>query len=64
MKKIACKSCKILVTGDICPLCKKPVSKSKSVNWQGQINVLDPVRSKIAQKVGVKDKGEYAIKVN
>jgi RNA polymerase subunit RPABC4/transcription elongation factor Spt4 len=64
MKKLVCKDCKVLVkNGDVCPICKKPISKS-SVNWQGQVNVLDPLRSKIAKKIGAKHKGEYAIKVN
>ena len=58
MKK-ACKTCKIFVTGDTCPICK---NKQFVENWKGRIAILDPEKSKIAEKVGIKVKGEYAIK--
>lgn len=32
-------------------------------NWQGRINVIDSDKSFIAKKIGIKQKGEYAIKV-
>jgi RNA polymerase subunit RPABC4/transcription elongation factor Spt4 len=60
MKKKVCKSCKIFVEGDICPLCKKT---SFSNNWQGRISFLNTKRSKIAHEMNVDSKGEYAIKV-
>ena len=60
MKKKACKACKVFVQGDSCPLCK---GSQFSTTWQGRINVLDPNKSEIAQKIHVKVKGEYAIKV-
>jgi DNA-directed RNA polymerase subunit E" len=59
-KKKVCKTCKILVDGDKCPLCK---NANFSTNWQGRIYVVDPKRSQIAEKIGLKAKGEYAIKV-
>jgi RNA polymerase subunit RPABC4/transcription elongation factor Spt4 len=31
--------------------------------WQGRLNILDANKSMIAQKIGIKVKGEYAIKV-
>tara|TARA_Y100000310_G_C20564426_1_gene754714 strand:- start:199 stop:378 length:180 start_codon:yes stop_codon:yes gene_type:complete len=58
MKK-ACKTCRIFVTGDACPICK---NKQFVENWKGRLAVLDPEKSKIAEKVGIKVKGEYAIK--
>lgn len=61
MRKKVCKSCKIIVQGDSCPLCKK---NSFATNFQGQINVLDANKSFIAKKICIKVKGEYAIKSN
>lgn len=60
MKKKACKKCKLLIEGGECPLCK---SNQLSTNWQGRIFIIDPNKSLIAQKIGIKAKGEYAIKV-
>ena len=59
MKKKVCKSCKIFVEGNVCPLCK---GNQFSINWQGRLHVLDANKSTIAEKVEIKAKGEYAIK--
>jgi DNA-directed RNA polymerase subunit E" len=59
-KKNACKKCKMLFEGNKCPLCK---SDSLSTSWQGRIFVSDVNKSMIADKVNIKIKGEYAIKV-
>ncbi len=59
-KKKACKKCKVFVTGNECPICH---GRQFSTNWQGRINVLDPVKSTIAKKINLAVKGEYAIKV-
>ncbi|MEM4282078.1 MAG: transcription elongation factor subunit Spt4 [Candidatus Woesearchaeota archaeon] len=59
MKK-ACKKCKIFVEGMECPICK---GNTFTTTWRGRIAVLDAERSEIAKKIGVKIKGEYAIKV-
>jgi DNA-directed RNA polymerase subunit E" len=58
-KKKVCKNCKIFVDGQECPICK---GQSFSTNWQGRVYVLDPEKSEIAKKAGMKAKGEYAIK--
>ncbi len=60
MRKQACKSCKIFVEGDQCPLCK---TTNLSTNWQGRIVFLDTDKSLIAHKMGVEKTGEYALKV-
>ncbi len=60
MKKKVCKTCKIFVEGNECPLCK---GDQFVTNWQGRINVIDADKSFIAKKIDVKAKGEYAIKV-
>lgn len=59
VKKKACKSCKIFVKGNECPLCK---GTDLTTSWKGRIVVFDQSKSEIAQKLGVKVKGEYAIK--
>ncbi|MBR9690812.1 DNA-directed RNA polymerase subunit E'' [Candidatus Woesearchaeota archaeon] len=60
MSKKVCKTCKIMIEGDECPICKK---NQFSTNFQGKVSVLDPERSEIAKVMGFKAKGEYAIKV-
>jgi DNA-directed RNA polymerase subunit E" len=59
MKKKVCKKCMIFVEGTQCPVCK---DNKFSTNWQGRINILDTNKSVIAKKIGIKVKGEYAIK--
>jgi len=59
MRKV-CKTCKIFVTGNECPICK---GNQLSENWQGKIFILDAEKSEIAKKIEIKQKGEYAIKV-
>lgn len=59
MKKV-CKKCKLFVEGASCPVCN---GTSFTDNWKGKLNVLDANKSEIAQKIGIKQKGEYAIKV-
>jgi len=61
MKKKACKKCKRFVDGDVCPVCHE---SQFITNWKGRIHILDALKSKIAQKIGISVKGEYAIKVS
>ena len=50
----------MLVEGNQCPSCK---SEAFSSTWQGRLYIHDAERSLIAEKVNMKVKGEYAIKV-
>lgn len=59
-KKKACKRCKLFVEEDTCPQCG---TSSFASSWQGRLYINDAERSTIAQKVNIKLKGEYAIKV-
>lgn len=59
MKKKICKNCKLFVEGSECPLCK---GTNFITNWKGRIAVIDAGKSVIANKIGLKAKGEYAIK--
>ena len=46
--------------GQQCPVCKRD---NLSNSWQGRIHFLSPEKSVVAHKMGVEEKGEYAIKV-
>ncbi|HLD15071.1 MAG TPA: transcription elongation factor subunit Spt4 [Candidatus Nanoarchaeia archaeon] len=59
MAKKVCKKCKIFVEGHECPICK---GSDFTDNWKGRIFVVDANKSEIANKIGLKQKGEYAIK--
>jgi DNA-directed RNA polymerase subunit E" len=60
--KFACKKCKTILTqgGSECPVCH---SKELTSKWKGKLIVLNPEKSQVAQKLSIKTKGEYAIKV-
>ena len=60
MKKKVCKRCKMFVEGSECPVCK---TNQFSTNWQGRLNIIDVSKSIVAEKINIKSKGEYAIKV-
>jgi len=49
----------MFVDGNECPVCK---TNQFSTNWQGRLYVIDASKSVIADKMGIKAKGEYAIK--
>lgn len=59
-KKKACKKCKLFVEEENCPNCK---INNFTTNWQGRVYIMDVENSMIAKEIGVKIKGEYAIKV-
>ncbi|MBT3814623.1 DNA-directed RNA polymerase subunit E'' [Candidatus Woesearchaeota archaeon] len=59
-KKKACKKCKLFVEGDKCPSCG---TSSFTTSWQGRLFINDVNNSMIGEKIGIKVKGEYAIKV-
>ena len=59
-KKKACIKCKIFVEGSECPICK---NAQFSTNWKGRLYIIDQNKSMIAEKIGIKVKGDYAIKV-
>ena len=59
MKKV-CKECKMFVEKDKCP---NDGSDKLTDNWKGRIFIMDANKSEIAKRVGIKVKGEYAIKI-
>lgn len=60
MSKKVCKSCRLFVEGAECPICK---GSQFTDSWKGRIYITDPENSQLAKKMGVKMKGEYAIKI-
>jgi DNA-directed RNA polymerase subunit E" len=59
MSKKVCSSCKLVVEGNECPLCKGNKFLSTIL---GRVIVLDPIKSKVADMINAKAKGEFAIK--
>lgn len=58
----ACIKCKLVVESSVtvCPNCG---SKEFTNNWSGLVIVIDPENSSIAQLLGIKKAGRYAIKI-
>lgn len=61
-KAKACKICKRIYTeGNKCPNCE---SKEFTDTFKGRIVVINPEESEIANKLNIKQKGNFAIKTN
>ncbi len=58
-KAKACKICNTIYEGDKCPRCE---SKESTESIKGRIVILNPENSEIAQKLNIKNKGNFAIK--
>ena len=59
MPEKACKTCRRLVKGNLCPICK---TSELTSNWKGVIVIIDP-NSEIAKEAGITASGKYATKV-
>ena len=59
-KQKACKQCKTIYTGMKCPKCGSEEGKD---TFKGRVSVFNPEESEIAKNLGIKEKGEYAIRV-
>jgi DNA-directed RNA polymerase subunit E" len=60
MKEKACKICHLIVTGQTCPNCK---SSALSTEYSGMVIIFDANNSQIAEKLQIKNKGKYALRV-
>ena len=60
VKEMACRKCKLVTIGKLCPICK---SSDLSPDWRGSILVVDPATSLVAKALGITEKGKYALKV-
>lgn len=61
MKRV-CRQCKVFVDegkGN-CQICK---NSDFATTWQGRINVLEPEKSFVTRKIGIKAEGDYAIRI-
>jgi len=58
-KQKACKICNTIYEGDKCPKCD---SKEFTETFRGRIVMLNSDKSEIAQKLEIKDKGNFALK--
>jgi len=59
-KEKACKNCKLIYEGESCPSCGK---KEFSDSFKGKVEIIDPEKSEMAQRLKVNKKGVYAIKL-
>lgn len=59
-KEYACRNCKTLTTGRVCPNCH---STELSSDWVGLVVVLDVSKSQTAKTLAIEKPGRYALKV-
>jgi len=60
MVERACKVCRRLVKGNICPIDK---STDLTRSWRGVVVVTNPEASSIAKEAGLTSPGRFAIKI-
>ena len=58
-KQKACKICKKIYDGEKCPVCD---SRESTDSFKGKVYILNPEKSEIAQRLKIKNKGDFAIK--
>jgi DNA-directed RNA polymerase subunit E" len=56
----ACKNCRYISNGPVCPNCK---STNLSDDWTGLAIIIDPEKSEIAKKMRIRSPGRYAVRV-
>ena len=60
MVERACKVCRRIVKGNMCPADK---STDLTKSFRGVVTVIDPAKSEIAKEAGLVAPGKFAIKV-
>ena len=60
-REVACKKCKAVTTGKVCPVCK---STDLTTNWSGIVVVFDPLKSRVAATPDISAPHKYAVKVS
>ena len=60
MTEKACKNCRFISSGPICPNCK---SNNLSDDWSGLIVIIDPTASEVAKRMAITAAGRYALRV-
>ena len=62
MKEKACRSCNKLFDDEKeCPVCK---STESTTFWSGMVYFIHPEKSEVAQKMGIKGHGKYALRIS
>ncbi|MBI4257405.1 MAG: transcription elongation factor Spt4, partial [Thaumarchaeota archaeon] len=56
-KEYACRKCKALTTGKVCPACH---STDLSPEWSGLIVIFDTIASTVAKSISITKPGRYA----
>ena len=59
-KELACRKCKCVTIGKVCPACKSSYLTS---DWEGVVVIANPETSRIAKTLKITGKGKYALKV-
>ena len=60
VKEVACRKCKAVAVGKVCPVCK---STDLSPDWSGVILIFDPQKSRVAATLDITVAHKYALKV-
>jgi len=60
MVEKACKKCRMIVEGDVCPICK---GSDLTSSWKGMTIIFDPEESEIAKKLNITVPGRYALRL-
>ncbi len=56
----ACRNCRFISNGPVCPNCK---STSLSDDWSGLVVIFDPSDSEVAKRMAIQVPGRYALRV-
>lgn len=56
----ACKNCRFISNGPVCPNCK---STNLSDDWSGLVVIMDPASSEVAKRMSITSPGRYALRV-
>ena len=60
MSPRACRTCKIIIDENVCPVCK---GTDLSDDYSGLLIVIDPETSQLAKKIEIEKEGRYALKI-
>ena len=59
-KEKACKNCKRIYEGDVCPNCEK---KETTETFKGKVEIINVEKSEIAKELKITKPGLYAVKI-
>lgn len=59
-REMACRKCRAVTTGKVCPVCK---SSDLTPDWSGILLIFLPENSQVAKTLSITQKGKYALKV-